>query len=129
MDSLEAVRWELEVLCCLFSKFLFTSVTVCLGRWFSEQECMQGSVLGQQLCSSCTPRCFSRDWGTCCTASLSNPLWWILHGERIAVTESLSRDLIRVSMWCDLWGMKLNESKTKTMIVSRSRTIIPIELY
>ena len=27
------------------------------------------------------------------------------------------------SVWCDLWGMKLNASKTKTMIVSRSRTM------
>ena len=26
---------------------------------------------------------------------------------------------------CDLWGMKLNASKTKTMIVSRSRTMHP----
>ena len=31
----------------------------------------------------------------------------------------------RVSEWCDLWGMKLNSSKTKTMIVSRSRTMHP----
>ena len=28
-----------------------------------------------------------------------------------------------VSDWCDLWGMKLNASKTETMIVSRSRTM------
>ena len=28
-------------------------------------------------------------------------------------------------MWCDLWGMELKASKTKTMIVSRSRTIHP----
>ena len=35
------------------------------------------------------------------------------------------RDLGRVSEQCDLWGMKLNESKTKTMIVSRSRTMHP----
>ena len=27
--------------------------------------------------------------------------------------------------WCDLWGMKLNTSKTKTMIASRSRTMHP----
>ena len=27
--------------------------------------------------------------------------------------------------WCDLWGMKLNASKTKTIIVSRWRTIHP----
>ena len=37
-------------------------------------------------------------------------------GDRIAVAEFLSRDLMKVSEWCDLWGMKLNASKTKTMI-------------
>ena len=29
------------------------------------------------------------------------------------------------SEWCDLRGMKLNASKTKTMIVSRSGTLHP----
>ena len=48
-----------------------------------------------------------------------------LSGVRVAVAESLIRDLGRVSEWCDLWGMKLNASKTKTMIVSRSRTMHP----
>ena len=38
---------------------------------------------------------------------------------------ALIRDLGRVSEWCDLLGMKLNDSKTKTMIVSRSRTMHP----
>ena len=46
-------------------------------------------------------------------------------GLRVAVAESLSRDLVKVSEWCDLWVMKLNASKTKTMIVSRSRTMHP----
>ena len=46
-------------------------------------------------------------------------------GLRAAVAESLSRDLVKVSEWCDLWGMKLNASKTKTMIVSRSSTMHP----
>ena len=46
-------------------------------------------------------------------------------GVRVAVAEPLIRDLDRVSEWCDLWGMKLNASKTKTMIVSRSRTMHP----
>ena len=41
-------------------------------------------------------------------------------GVRVTVAESLIRDLARVSEWCDLWGIKLNASKTKTMIVSRS---------
>ena len=44
---------------------------------------------------------------------------------RVAVAESLSRDLVKVSEWCDLWGMKLNASKTKTIIVSMSRTMHP----
>ena len=41
------------------------------------------------------------------------------------VAESLNCGLIRVNAWCDLWGMKLNASKTKTMIVSRSCTMHP----
>ena len=46
-------------------------------------------------------------------------------GVRVAVAESLIHDLGRVSEWCNLLGMKLNASKTKTMIVSRPRTIHP----
>ena len=44
-------------------------------------------------------------------------------GVRVAVAESLIRDLGMVSEWCDLWGIKFNASKTKTMVVSRSRTL------
>ena len=32
---------------------------------------------------------------------------------------------MKVNEWCDLWGMKLNASKTKTTIVSWSRTMHP----
>ena len=39
-------------------------------------------------------------------------------GERVAVSASMNGDLNRVSVLCDLLRMKLNESKTKTMIVS-----------
>ena len=46
-------------------------------------------------------------------------------GVRVAVAESLIRDLGRVSEWYDFWRMKLNASKTKTMIVSRPRTMHP----
>ena len=46
-------------------------------------------------------------------------------GLRVALAESLSLDLVKVNEWCDLWGMKLNASTTKTMIVSRSRQCIP----
>ena len=46
-------------------------------------------------------------------------------GDRVAVAESLSRDLVKVSEWCDVCGMELNASKTKTIIISRSRTTHP----
>ena len=38
-------------------------------------------------------------------------------GEKVAVSESMNGDLNRASGWCNLWGMKLNVSKTKIMIV------------
>ena len=47
-------------------------------------------------------------------------------GESVAVSESMNCDLNRVSVWCNLWEMKLNVSKTKTMMVSRSRTVRPL---
>ena len=45
--------------------------------------------------------------------------------ERVAVTESMNRNLNRVSVWCDLWAMKLNASKTKTIIVTRLCKVYP----
>ena len=52
-------------------------------------------------------------------------------GERVAVSESMNRDLNMVSVWCNLWGVKLNESKIKTMIVSMvmhsSSSVNPID--
>ena len=47
-------------------------------------------------------------------------------GVRVTVAESLIRDLGRVSEWCNIWGMKLNTSKTKTMIVSQSCIMQPL---
>ena len=46
-------------------------------------------------------------------------------GVRVTVAESLSRDLVKSSDWCDLWGTKLNANKTKTIIVFTSRIIHP----
>ena len=43
-------------------------------------------------------------------------------GIRVTVAEFLSRDDMKVIEWCD---MKLYASKTKTMIISRSRTMHP----
>ena len=95
----------------------------------------QGSVLGPQLFFLYTVELFSivenKLYGyaddSTQVAVVPSP------GERVAVSESMYRDLNRVSVWCNLCGMKLNTSKTKTMIVSRSRRVHhqlkPLTLY
>ena len=35
-------------------------------------------------------------------------------GERVAVSESMNRDQNNVSVWCNLWGIKLNASVSAT---------------
>ena len=46
-------------------------------------------------------------------------------GVRDTIAESFSPHLVMISEWCDLWGMKLNTSKTETKIVSRLSTMHP----
>ena len=45
--------------------------------------------------------------------------------DRPRVEASILRDLQAISGWCDRWCMKLNPSKTKSLVVSRSRTPFP----
>ena len=89
----------------------------------------QGSDFGVLLFLLCTSELFS---------NLENKLICYVEdptllsvggpGASITVSESLNCELGKVGEWCDRWGMKLNSSKTKVMIVSRSRTMHPQSL-
>ena len=86
---------------------------------------LQGSVLGPLLFLLYTSELFSilenkligyADDSTLMVVVLSP-------GIRVVVAESLIHDIGMVSEWCDPWGMKLNASKPKTMIVLKSCTM------
>ena len=54
-------------------------------------------------------------------------------GVRVTVAEFLNSDLSKVSEWCDLWGMNLNTSKTKTMmrpqVTNNASPVTPINYW
>ena len=87
----------------------------------------QGSVLGQLLFLLYTSELFYILENKLIGYADDSTLMAVVPspGVRVEVAEPLIRDLGRVGESCDLWGMKLNASKTKTMIVSRSRTMHP----
>ena len=62
----------------------------------------QGSVLGPQLFLLLENKLYGYADDSTLEAVVPSP------GERVAVSESRNRDLNRVSVWCNLWGMKLN---------------------
>ena len=91
---------------------------------------LQGSVLGPLLFLLYTSEFFSILENKLIGYADDSNLMAVVPSSdaRVTVAESLNRDLVRVNAWCDLWGIKLNSIKTKTMIVSRSRTMHPQSL-
>ena len=96
-------------------------------NWSSLAGLPQGSVLGPLLFLLYTSELFSILENKLIGYAYDSTLMAVVPSPaaRVTVVESLNRDLVRVNTWCDLWGMKLNASKTKTMIFSRSRTMHP----
>ena len=87
----------------------------------------QGSVLGLPLFFLYTAELFSVVENKLYSYADDSTLVAVVPspGERVAVSQSMNCDLNSVSVWCNLWGMKLNVSKIMTIIVSRSCTVHP----
>ena len=75
----------------------------------------QGNVLGPQLFILYTAELFSIVENKLYGYADDNTMVDVVpsDGERVPVSESMNRVLNRVTLWCNLWGMKLNASKTK----------------
>ena len=92
-----------------------------------ESGVQQGSVLGQFLLLLYTSELYSILENKLMGYADDSHFIAVLPspGVRVTVADFLIGDLGRASERCDLWGMKLNANKTKTMIVTRSRTMHP----
>ena len=82
----------------------------------------QGSVLGPQLPLLYRAKLFSIVENKLYGSADDSTLVAVVpsHGDRVAFSESMNLDLNRDRVWCNFLGMKLNASKTKTMIVCSS---------
>ena len=112
----------------LYNRSQYVVVDGCRSKLVNVVSAMpQGSVLGPQLFLLYTAELFSIVENKLYVYADDSTLVAVAPspGERVAVSESMNRDINRVSVWCNLKAMKLNASKTKTMIVSRSRTVHP----
>ena len=125
--SISSVLWELEVLRCLAilahflrNRSLHVMEDSCRSKLVNVLSgVQQDSVLGSLLFHLYTSELFhileNKLIGCAVNAILIAVCASI--GVRVTVAESLGPDLVKVSEWFDSWVMKLNASKTKTMIV------------
>ena len=100
----------------------------CQSKLFDvESGVPQSSVLGPLLFLLYTSKLFSILENKLIGYADDSTLMAVVPSQALGLQlQSLIRDLGRVSEWCDLWEMKLKASKTKTMIVTRSRTMNPL---
>ena len=127
--SISSALWVWEVLSCLLSnQSQQVMVDGCRSKLVNVVSGVpQGSVLGTLLFLLYSSEHFSILENKLVGYADDSTLIAVVPspGIRVVVAESLIHDLGRVSEWYAIRGMKLNASKTKTMIVSRSLTMHP----
>ena len=45
--------------------------------------------------------------------------------QRHEIAHKICRDIGKIHAWCEQWGMKLNPSKSRSLVISRSSTDLP----
>ena len=111
------------------SSLLFVVFCLTVSRVLKSMspECHRGSVLGSFLSSlyTCDLPCLLETTlvaysdNSTLLAEVLRPM------DRLSVSASLNRDLARICIWCNSWGMRVNPNKTKFLVISRSRTLAP----
>jgi hypothetical protein len=106
---------------------------VCVNGSFSDWHDVrsgvpQGSVLGPILFIIFTADIFRELENELFCYADDSTLMRIINSpiQRPSACDSLNRDLSRISEWCESWGMKINPEKSKSLLISRSRTALPV---
>ena len=131
--SISSVHWVVEVLCCQYWHSFYqihnsTLLDSCRSKLVNVMSGVpQGSALGPLFFFLHTSDHFYIRENKLIGYADDSTLIAVLPspGFRVTVAESLSHDPVKVSEWYDLGGIKFNASKTKTMMVSRSRKMHP----
>ena len=96
-----------------------------MGDWSDVKSGVpQGSVLGPLLFILYTSGLFDGLENELVAYADDTTLMAVIKNlsSRPVVLASINRDLVRIQEWCSQWHMKLNPSKTKSMVVSRKDT-------
>ena len=91
----------------------------------------QGSVLGPVLFTLYTADMWQNLENDLLAYADDTSLYSVISSpnHRMEVSNSLNRDLIKISSWCTRWGMTLNARKTHSIIFSRSRALNPVHPF